>query len=60
MLHTFGASILHRVLAFCNVPAIGINKIITYVTPTPYFLEDTKNTDLPGFTLNEDYNPQNV
>ena len=57
MFHTLGGSILHRVLDYCNIPAIGINKNVTYVTPTPYFLEDTKNMDLPDFTLNDDYNP---
>ena len=57
MFHTLVASILHRVLDFCNIPSIGINKIMTYVTPTPYLLEDTKNTDLPDFTFNDDFNP---
>ena len=57
MFHNLRASILYRVLDFYNIPAIGIDKIMTYVTPTPYFLEDTKNTDLPDSTLNDDYNP---
>ena len=57
MFHTLRTSILHCMLDSCNIPAIGINKIMTYVTPTPYFLEDTKNMDLPDFTLNDDYNP---